>query len=197
MSSWGTLQVMIGEAVVGQVACTQTLAIAPGDPNVPALPWTVRLVTPGGQTVDQRIEDGLSGPRWLLVFDALVEEGDTMALGPAPPCAFPSPSVEPLPVDGITSSAAVDAGRPLVSARSAGPVTISRATLGRFGTYATNAGIDPQTFVWALTFAGSFPDPSVCVASPAATPCPTQATALILLDYKTGAELALIVPAPA
>src|SRR5690349_14482247 len=51
-SSWGTLQVSIGDSVVGHVGCDETLAVAPGDPGVPPLPWTVRLVTAGGQTVD-------------------------------------------------------------------------------------------------------------------------------------------------
>jgi len=196
-SSWGTLQVMIGDAVVGHVACTETLPITPGDPNVPMLPWTVRLVTASGQTIDQRIEDGLNGPRWLLVFDGQVDEGDTVALGPAPACVFPSPSIAPLPVGGITSAKAIDVGMSLVSRRSGTPVTVMTATIGRLGMYATVKGTDPQTFVWAVTYTGSFPDPSVCVASPPATPCPSQATALILLDYRTGAELALIVPGPA
>jgi hypothetical protein len=195
-SSWGPLQVMIGDIVVGHVACTETLPIAPGDAKVPPLPWTVRLVTAGGQTVDQRVEDGFSGPRWLLVFDGLVEEGDTVALGPAPPCALPSQSIEPLPVGGLTSAAAIDAGRPLAVARSATPVTVSTATIGRLGTYVTVTGSDPQTYVWALTFTGSFPDPSVCVASPPASPCPNQATVLVVLDYRTGARLALLLPAP-
>ena len=196
-SAWGTLQVVIGDAVVGHVTCSETLPIAPGAANGPMLPWIVRLVTANGQTVDQRIEDGLNGPRWLLVFDGQVDEGDSVALGPVPACVSPSPSIAPLPVGGITSAKAIDDGRSLVSGRSGTPVTVMTATIGRLGTYATVKGTDPQTYVWAVTFAGSFPDPSVCVASPPASPCPSQATALILLDYRTGAELGLIVPAPA
>jgi hypothetical protein len=195
-SSWGTLQVMIGDAVVGHVACTETLAVTPGDPKVPTLPWTVRLVTASGQTIDQRTEDGFEGPRWVLVFDGHVQEGGTVAVGPAPPCALPSPSIAPLPVSGITSAAAIDTGTSLVAARSGTPVRVTTATIGRLATYTTVKGIDPQTFVWALTFTGSFPDPSVCVASPPASPCPSQASALILLDFRTGAELAFVVPGP-
>ena len=195
-SSWGTLQVMIGDAVVGHVGCSETLPLAPGDPKVPVLPWTVRLVTASGQTIDQRVEEGFDGPRYLLVFDGQVEEGGTVALGPAPACVFPSASIPALPVGGITSTAAIDAGRSIAAARSSGPVSVMTATLGQLVQYAAVKGTDPQTFVWALTFDGSFPDPSVCVASPPASPCPSQATVLVVLDYRTGAELALLLPAP-
>jgi len=195
-SSWGTLQVAIGDSVVGHVGCDETLAVAQGDPGVPPLPWTVRLVTASGQTVDQRIEDGSAGPTWLLVWDALVEEGHQVALGPAPECAMPSPSIAPLPTAGLTSSAAIDAGARLLAGRAAGPVAVQTATIGRLATYAIRAGADPQTFVWALTFSGAFADPSTCVASPPATPCPSQASALVVLDFRTGAELSLTVPAP-
>jgi hypothetical protein len=195
-SSWGTLQVAIGDSVVGHVGCDQTLTVAPGDPGVPPLPWTVRLVTAGGQTVDQRAEDGAAGPRNLLVFDALVEEGQGPALGPMPECAMPSPSIAPLPTAGLTSAAAIDAGARLLAGRAAGTVAVQTATIGRLATYAIRAGVDPQTFVWALTFSGAFADPSTCVASPPATPCPSQASALVVLDFRTGAELSLTVPAP-
>lgn len=195
-SSWGTLQILIGDTVVGSVGCARSVAVMPGDPGVPPLPWTVRLVTTSGQTVDQRMEDGLAGPRWLLVFDAQVEEGSSPALGPMPPCAFPSPSVEPLPTGGLTSAAAIDLGSRLVASRSAGPIAIQSATIGRLATYTTVAGVDPQTPVWALIFSGSFADPSTCLASPPATPCPSQPNALVVLNLATGTELALIVPAP-
>ena len=195
-SSWGTLQVAIGDSVVGHVGCDQTLTVAPGDPGVPPLPWTVRLVTAGGQTVDQRTEDGAAGPRYLLVFDALVEEGQEPALGPMPECAMPSPSIAPLPTAGLTSAAAIDAGARLLADRAAGTVAVQTATIGRLATYATVAGVDPQTFVWALTYSGAFADPSTCVASPPATPCPSQASALVVLDFATGAELSVAVPAP-
>ena len=94
-SSWGTLQIMIGDSVVGHVGCSESVAITPGDPGVPPLPWTVRLVTSSGHVVDQRTEAGAAGSRWLLVWDATVEEGDQPALGPMPECAMPSPSIEP------------------------------------------------------------------------------------------------------
>ncbi len=195
-SSWGSLRVAIGDSVVGHVDCDQTVTVAPGNPGVPPLPWTVRLVTASGLTVDQRTEDGAAGPRWLLVWDAQVEEGNQPALGPVPECAMPSPSIAPLPTAGLTSAAAVDAGARLLADRAAGPVTIQTATIGRLATYATHAGVDPQTFVWALTFSGAFADPSTCLASPPATPCPSQASALVILDFATGAELSVAVPAP-
>jgi len=195
-SSWGPLQVAIGDFVVGHVGCDQTLTLAPGDPGVPPLPWTVRLVTATGQTVDQRTEDGAGGPSYLLVFDALVEEGQGPALGPAPACAMPSPSIAPLPTAGLTSAAAVDAGARLLAGRATGDVAVQTATIGRLATYATVAGVDPQTFVWAVAFTGAFADPSACVASPGATPCPSQASALVVLDFATGAELTVVIPAP-
>ncbi len=172
------------------------MTVAPGDPGVPPLPWTVRLVTAGGQTVDQRTEDGAGGPSYLLVFDALVEEGRGPALGPMPACAMPSPSIEPLPTAGLTSAAAVDAGARLLAGRAPGGVAVQTATIGRLATYATVAGVDPQTFVWALTYSGAFADPSSCVASPPSTPCPSQASALVVLDFATGTELSVAVPAP-
>ena len=110
-SSWGTLRIMIGDTLVGSVGCDETVTVTPGAPGVPSLPWTIRLVTASGQTVDQRLEDGLAGPRWLLVFDAQIEEGGSPALGPMPPCAFPSPRLEPLPTQGLTSTEAIDLGR--------------------------------------------------------------------------------------
>ena len=61
---------------------------------------------------------------------------------------------------------------------------------------ASSAGADPQTFVWAPTFAGAFTDPSACTASPPATPCPSHASALVVLDLATGTELSVVVPAP-
>jgi hypothetical protein len=195
-SSWGTLQVAIGDSVVGHVGCDQTLTVAPGDPGVPPLPWTVRLVTASGQTIDQRTEDGAAGPRYLLVWDALVEEGDQPALGPVPECAMPSPSIAPLPTAGLTSAAAIEAGARLLGDRAAGPVAVQTATVGRLATYTIRAGVDPQTFVWALTYSGAFADPSTCLASPPATPCPSQASALVLLDFTTGGELSVAVPAP-
>jgi hypothetical protein len=195
-SSWGTLQVVVGDSVVGHVDCDQTVAIAPGDPGVPPLPWTVRLVTAGGQTIDQRTEDGAGGPTWLLVWDALVDEGRGPALGPMPECAMPSPSIAPLPTGGLTSEAAIAAGARVLAGRAEGPATIQTATIGRLATYATVAGADPQTFVWALTYSGAFSDPSACVASPPATPCPSQSSALVVLDYATGSEIAVAVPAP-
>lgn len=195
-SSWGTLQVVVGDSVVGHVGCDETLTVAPGDPGVPPLPWTVRLVTAGGQTVDQRAEDGAAGPRYLLVWDAQVDEGNQPALGPAPGCDMPSPSIAPLPTAGLTSSAAIDAGARLLAGRAAGAVAVQTATIGRLATYATRAGVDPQAFVWALTYSGAFADPSTCVASPPATPCPSQGSALIVLDFETGAELSVAVPAP-
>ena len=195
-SSWGTLQVAIGDTVVRHVGCDETVTVAPGDPGVPPLPWTVRLVTAGGQTVDQRAEDGAGGPSYLLVFDAQVEEGNQPALGPAPACAMPSPSVGPMPTAGLSSAAAIDAGARLLAGRAAGTVMVQTATIGRLATYATHAGVDPQAFVWALTYSGAFADPSTCVASPPATPCPSQASALVVLDFETGAELSVAVPAP-
>ncbi len=195
-SSWGTLQVAIGDSVVGHVDCDQTVTVAPGDPGIPPLPWTVRLVTASGQTVDQRTEDGAAGPAWLLVWDALVEEGHQPALGPVPECAMPSPSIAPLPTAGLTSVAAIEAGARLLADRAAGAVAVETATIGRLATYTTRAGVDPQTFVWALTFSGAFADPSTCLASPPATPCPSQASALVVLDFTTGAELSVVVPAP-
>jgi len=195
-SSWGTLQVAIGDSVVGHVGCDETLTVAPGDPGVPPLPWTVRLVTASGQTVDQRIEDGSAGPTWLLVWDAMVGEGQGPASGPVPECAMPSLSIAPLPTAGLTSAAAIDAGARLLAHRAAGEVAIQTATIGRLATYATRAGVDPQAFVWALTYSGAFADPSTCVASPPATPCPSQASALVVLDYTTGAELSVAVPGP-
>ncbi len=195
-SSWGTLEVTIGDSVVGHVDCSETVTVAPDGPGVPPLPWTVRLVTAGGQTVDQRTEDGADGPRWLLVWDADVQEGDQPALGPMPPCAMPSASIEPLPTAGLTSAAAIDAGAKLLADRGAAEVAVQTATIGRLATYATADGVDPQTFVWALTFSGAFADPSTCTASPPATPCPSQASALVVLDFATGTELAVIVPAP-
>ncbi len=186
----------IGDSVVGHVGCDETLTVAPGDPGVPPLPWTVRLVTAGGQTVDQRTEDGAAGPRWLLVFDALVEEGQGPALGPVPECGMPSPSIAPLPTAGLTSAAAIDAGARLLADRAAGTVAVETATIGRLATFATRAGVDPQTFVWALTFSGAFADPSTCVASPPSTLCPSQSSALVVLDFETGAELLVAVPAP-
>jgi hypothetical protein len=194
--SWGTLQVAIGDSVVGHVGCDQTLAVAPGDPGVPPLPWTVRLVTASGQTVDQRTEDGAAGPTWLLVFDALVEEGHQVALGPVPECAMPSPSIAPLPTAGLTSAAAIDAATRLLANRAAGTVAVQTATIGRLAMYTSRAGVDPQTFVWALTFSGAFAHPSTCIASPPASPCPSQASALVVLDFTTGAELSVAVPAP-
>ena len=195
-SSWGMLQVAIGQSVVGHVGCDETVTVAPGDPGVPPLPWTVRLVTASGQTVDQRTEDGAAGPTWLLVWDALVEEGHQVALGPMPECAMPSPSIGPLPTAGLTSAAAIDAGARLLADRAEVTVAIQAATIGRLATYTSSAGVDPQTFVWALTFSGAFADPSTCVASPPATPCPSQASALVILDFTTGAELSVTVPAP-
>ncbi|MGH2512009.1 MAG: hypothetical protein ACRDGQ_04910 [Candidatus Limnocylindrales bacterium] len=195
-SSWGSLQVAIGNSVVGHVDCEQTVMVAPGDPGVPPLPWTVRLVTASGLTVDQRTEDGAAGPRWLLVWDALVEEGNQPALGPVPECAMPSASIAPLPTAGLMSAAAIDAGARLLADRATGTVTVQTATIGRLATYATRAGVDPQTFVWALTFSGAFADRSTCLASPPATPCPSQASALVVLDFATGAELSVAVPAP-
>jgi hypothetical protein len=195
-SSWGTLQILVGDAVVGSVGCDSTGSVTIDDPGVPPLPWTVRLVTKGGQTVDQRLEDGTTGPTWLLVFDALVEEGHQVALGPVPECAMPSPSMAPLPTAGLTSAAAIDAGTRLLASRSVGPVAVQTATIGRLATYASRAGIDPQTFVWALTYSGAFADPSTCIASPPATPCPSQASALVVLDFETGAQLSVTVPAP-
>jgi hypothetical protein len=195
-SSWGALQVAVGDSVVGRVGCDQTLTVAPGDPGVPPLPWTVRLVTSGGQTVDQRTEDGAAGPRWLLVWDARVDEGGGPALGPAPACAMPSPSIAPLPTAGLTSAAAIEAGAKLLAGRALGDVAVQTATIGRLGNYATVAGADPQAFVWALTYSGAFADPSTCVASPPSTPCPSQASALVVLDFATGAELSVAVPAP-
>jgi hypothetical protein len=195
-SSWGMLQLMIGDSVVGHVGCSESATISPEDPGVPPLPWTVRLVTATGQTIDQRTEDGVAGPKWLLVWDADVGEGDQPALGPMPPCAMPSPSIEPLPTDGLTSAAAVDAGARLLADRAVGDVTVQTATIGRLASYATRAGVDPQTFVWALTFSGAFADPSACAASPPATPCPSQASALVVLDFATGAELSVVDPAP-
>ena len=195
-SSWGTLQVSIGDMVVGHVGCSETLAITPGDPGVPPLPWTVRLVTASGQTIDQRSEDGAAGPRWLLVWDADVEEGSQPALGPMPPCAMPSPSSESLPTAGLTSVEAIDAGTRFLADRGSGDVVVQTATIGRLASYATNDGVDAQTYVWALTFSGRFADPSACTASPSATPCPSQASALVVLDFTTGAELTVVVPAP-
>jgi hypothetical protein len=195
-SSWGTLQIAIGDSVVGHVSCDETVTVAPGDPGVPPLPWTVRLVTAGGQTVDQRTEDGAAGPRYVLVWDALVDEGDQPALGPVPACAMPSASIAPLPTAGLTSAAAIDAGARLLAGRAVGDVTVQTATIGRLATYASPPGVDPQTYVWALTYFGAFADPSSCVASPSATPCPSQASALVVLDFKTGAELSVAVPAP-
>ena len=195
-SSWGTLQVAVGDSVVGHVDCDQTVTVAPGDPGVPPLPWTVRLVTAGGQTVDQRTEDGAGGPTWLLVWDAQVEEGRGPALGPAPECAMPSPSIAPMPTAGLTSGAAIAAGARLLADRAAGPAAIQTATIGRLATYASPPGVDPQAFVWALTYSGAFADPSACLASPQATPCPGQASALVVIDFATGAELAVAVPAP-
>jgi hypothetical protein len=180
-SSWGTLQVLM---------------VAPGDPGVPPLPWTVRLVAAGGQTVDQRTEDGAAGPRWLLVWDAQVDEGGGPALGPAPACAMPSPSIAPLPTAGLTSAAAIEAGAKLLAGRALGDVAVQTATIGRLGNYATVAGADPQAFVWALTYSGAFADPSTCVASPPSTPCPSQGSALVILNFETGAELSVAVPAP-
>jgi hypothetical protein len=119
-SSWGRLRIMIGDSVVGHVDCSEGATISPEDPGVPPLPWTVRLVTASGQTIDQRTEDGVAGPKWLLVWDAEVGEGDQPALGPMPPCAMPSPSIEPLPTDGLTSAAAVDAGARLLADRAEG-----------------------------------------------------------------------------
>ena len=195
-SSWGTLQVTIGGSVVGHVGCGETVTVVSGNPGAPPLPWTVRLVTASGQIIDQRTEDGAAGPTWLLVWDAEVEEGDQPALGPMPPCAMPSPSIEQLPTAGLTSAAAIDAGARLLASRAAGDVAIQTATIGRLASYATLDGVDPQTFVWALTFSGAFADPSTCLASPPATPCPSQATALVVLDFATGAELSVVVPAP-
>ncbi len=195
-SSWGTLRIFVGDTVVGSVGCDQSLTVSPGAPGVPPLPWSVRLVAMSGQTVDQRIEDGLGGPMWLLVFDTQVEEGSSPASGPMPPCAFPSQSVEPLPTGGLTSAQAIDLGGRLVAPRSAGPIAIQSATIGRLATYASVAGVDPQTPVWAMIFSGSFADPSMCLAAPPATPCPSQPSALVVLDLATGAELALLVPPP-
>ncbi len=195
-SSWGALEVSIGDTVVGHVGCTETLTVTPGDQGVPPLPWTVRLITFSGQVVDQRTEDGAGGPRYLLVWDALVEEGNQPALGPAPACAMPSASIAPLPTAGLTSAAANDAGTRLLAGRRAGAVTLQTATIGRLATYATVAGVDPETFVWALTYSGAFADPSACVASPPSTPCPSQASALVILDFDTGAELSVAIPAP-
>lgn len=194
-SSWGTLAVAIGDAVVAHVSCDESVTITLGDPNVPPLPWTVRLTTSAGQTVDQRVETGLAGPMWLLVFDTQVEEGTSPALGPAPPCAFPSPSIEPLPTAGITDVAAVDLGSRILAPRSAGPIAIETATIARLAVYTAVDGVDPHTPVWAVTFSGAFADPSGCVAPPQATPCPRQPDALVLLDFATGATLAVIVPA--
>ncbi len=195
-SSWGTLQVAIGDSVVGHVDCDQTVTVAPGDPGTPPLPWAVRLVTASGQTVDQRTEDGAAGPAWLLVWDALVEEGHQPVLGPVPECAMPSPSIAPLPTAGLTSVAAIEAGARLLADRAEGTVAIQTATIGRLATYTSTAGVDPQAFVWALTFSGAFADPSTCLASPPATPCPSQASALVVLDFTTGAKLSVVVPAP-
>ena len=75
-------------------------------------------------------------------------------------------------------------------------MAIQSATIGRLATYTTVAGVDPQIPVWAMSFSGSFADPSMCVPSPSATPCPSQANALVVLNFATGTELALLVPAP-
>lgn len=195
-SSWGPLRILIGDSVVGHADCSGQPKVAPGDPGVPPLPWTVRLVTAGDQTIDQRVEDGAAGPRYLLVWDAEVDEGDAPALGPAPACAMPSPSIAPLPTAGLTSAAAIDAGAKLLAGRATGALAVQIATIGRLATYASPPGVDPQTFVWALTFSGAFADPLSCVASASATPCPGQATALVVLDFKTGRELSVAVPAP-
>ena len=195
-SSWGTIQVAIGDSVVGHVGCDETLTVAPGDPGVPPLPWTVRLVTASGQTVDQRTEDGAGGPTWLLVWDALVGEGNQPALGPVPECGMPSPSIAPLPTAGLTIAAAIDSGARLLADRAAGPLAVQTAPIGRLATYTTSAGVDPKTFVWALTYSGAFADPSTCPASPPATACPSQASALVVLDFTTGGELSVAVPAP-
>ena len=186
----------MGDTVVGLVGCDESLTIAPGAPGVPPLPWSVRLVTASGQTVDQRMEDGLAGPRWLLVFDTQIGEGSSPALGPMPPCAFPSPSIQPLPTGGLSSTTAIDLGSRLLAARSTAPIAIQSATIGRLATYASVAGVDPQTPVWALIFSGSFADLSMCLATPPATPCPSRPDALIVLDLTTGTELALMVPPP-
>jgi hypothetical protein len=195
-SSWGPLQILIGDTVVGQVGCSGATTVTPGDPGVPPLPWTVRLVNANGQTVDQRVEDGLAGPIWVLVFDAQVEEGSSRALGPIPQCVFPSPTIESLPTKGLTSAAAIDLASQRLAPRSATPIAIQSATIGRLATYAGVAGVDPQTPVWALIFSGAFADPSTCRASPAATPCPSQPDALLVLNYTTGTELGFIVPPP-
>ena len=83
-----------------------------------------------------------------------------------------------------------------LAGRALGDVAVQTATIGRLGNYATVAGVDPEAFVWALTYSGAFADPSTCVASPPATPCPGQASALVVLDFATGAELSVAVPAP-
>ena len=109
---------------------------------------------------------------------------------------MPSPSIAPLPTAGLTSVAAIEAGARLLADRAEGTVAIQTATIGRLATYTSTAGVDPQAFVWALTFSGAFADPSTCLASPPATPCPSQASALVVLDFTTGAKLSVVVPAP-
>jgi hypothetical protein len=80
------IQVLAGSTVLAEVACGQSLSVAPGGTDVPALPWNLVVRTKGDRTI--LVTGTVTAlPEWLV----LVGSDATLRSGPvdepsAPPC---------------------------------------------------------------------------------------------------------------
>lgn len=81
-----TVQVLAGSAVLAEVACGQTLTVAPDGSDVPPLPWNLVVRTKSDRTVlITATVDAL--PEWLVLVGADATLGAVPAAGPpGPPC---------------------------------------------------------------------------------------------------------------
>lgn len=80
------IQVLAGSVVLAEVACGQSLTIAPGGADVPLLPWNLVVRTESDRTI--LVTGTVSQlPAWLVLFGADASLGSVPVAGPpGPPC---------------------------------------------------------------------------------------------------------------
>ena len=80
--------VMLGSMQVAGLACGNVAVLRPGDPNVPPLPWSLRIVGADGGLLRATEVDAARLPYWIVIRVDGVAEGDAPVSGPAArPCA--------------------------------------------------------------------------------------------------------------
>lgn len=98
------------------------------------------------------------------------------------------------PADGLTPERAVAMAQPAAQSQSTTPVAFVSQKSGEYsmfrGAAITSSG---DKWVWSVVFGGTFPQAGGPAGS---SPLPDQHSIVVIIDYRTGEFIQLLVPAP-